>query len=152
MGFFDLIEEHHTVGPPAHRFGQLAALVVTHIARRCPDEPCHRVTFHILRHVKPQQRLLAAKPAFSQRAGQLGLAHAGGAQEQHGTDGPPRFPQTGAAAPDGSRHGGHRLGLTDHLGGQAAFQVGQPFPLGFPYPFRRHTAGFADHFGHIGRL
>ena len=29
VGFFDLIEEHHAVGPPAHRFGQLAALVVT---------------------------------------------------------------------------------------------------------------------------
>ena len=39
MGFFDLVEEHHPVGPAAYRFGELSTLVVAHVARRGADEP-----------------------------------------------------------------------------------------------------------------
>lgn len=34
VGLFDLVKEHHAIGPPPHLFGELAPLLVAHIARR----------------------------------------------------------------------------------------------------------------------
>ena len=78
MSLFNFIKQHHAVGAAAHGFGQLAALIVPHIARRCADQPCHRVLLHIFAHIKPQQGFFAAKPALGQGTGQLGFAYAGG--------------------------------------------------------------------------
>ena len=38
MGFLYLVEEHHAVGFASDGFGELSALVVAHISRRCTDE------------------------------------------------------------------------------------------------------------------
>ena len=43
VGLLDLVEQHHRVGPAAHRLGELAALVVADVAGRRADEaatPC----------------------------------------------------------------------------------------------------------------
>ena len=79
VGLFDLIKQYDAVGAAAHRLGQLAALVVAHIARRRAQQPRHCMPFHIFRHIEAKQCFFAAEPALCQRAGQLGLAHAGGA-------------------------------------------------------------------------
>ena len=41
MGLLQLIEEHHGIGPTADGLGQLAALFVTDVAGRSPDETRH---------------------------------------------------------------------------------------------------------------
>ena len=101
MCLFDFVKQYDAVWSAAHGLGQLAALVVAHIARRRTDEPRHGVALHILRHIKAQQSFLAAEPAFCQRAGKLRFTHTRRPQKQHGTDGPPALPQAGTAAADG---------------------------------------------------
>ena len=51
MGFLDLVEEHHPVGPAAHRLGELSALFVAHVARRGADESRNGVLLHVFGHV-----------------------------------------------------------------------------------------------------
>ena len=67
VGLFDLVEQHHAVGPAADRLGQLAPLVVAQIARRRAQQPGHRVGLLVFGHIKFEQRLVAAKPAAGQR-------------------------------------------------------------------------------------
>ena len=93
----DFVEEDHPVGPAAHLLGQLAALVVAHIARRGAKEAAHRVRLAVLAHVDAQQRLVVVEQEARQRLGQLGLADAGRAKEQEGADGPLRVLQTSCA-------------------------------------------------------
>ena len=42
MRLLDLVEQHHAVGPPPHRLGQLAALFVADVAGRRADQPRRR--------------------------------------------------------------------------------------------------------------
>ena len=65
----------------AHRLGELAALVVADVARRRADQPRDGVLLHVLGHVDADHRVLVAEQELGQRAGQLGLADAGRAQE-----------------------------------------------------------------------
>ena len=76
---FDLVKQHHAVRAAAHGLGQLPALVMAKVARRRTQQPGGGVLLLILRHIKFEQRLLAAEPADGKRPGQCGLAHAGGA-------------------------------------------------------------------------
>ena len=48
VGFLDLVEQHHLVGPPPHRLGQHAAFLIADIARRRADQPRDRVLLHEL--------------------------------------------------------------------------------------------------------
>ena len=151
MRLLDLVKQYDTVGAAAYRFGQLAALIVAEIARRSPQQAGGSVLFLILGHVELEQGFLAAEPAYRQRPGKSGLAHAGGTEEQHGSDGPARLAKAGAAAADGPCHGGHSTGLPDDLRIQTVFQLIQPFPLLLTYPLHRHTAGLRHHMGDIVR-
>ena len=47
MRLLDLVEQHHLIGPPPHRFGERAAFLVADIARRRADQPRHRVLLHV---------------------------------------------------------------------------------------------------------
>ena len=98
MCLFDLVKQYHTVGAAAHGLGELAAFVMTQIARRCPQQAGSGVLFLILRHIELEQGLLAAKPAHGKCTGQRCFAYPGGAEEEHGPDGPTRLSQPGAAA------------------------------------------------------
>jgi hypothetical protein len=82
----DLVEEHHRVGPAAHRLGQLAALLVAHIAGRSTHQPGHRVALLVFGHVEPDQGPLVVEEVLGEGPGQLGLANPGGTQEDEGTD------------------------------------------------------------------
>ena len=104
----DLVEQHHRVGPAAHRLGELAALLVADVAGRRADEPGHGVLLHVLAHVDADHGLLVVEEELGQGPGQLGLADAGGPEEDERADGPVGVGQAGAAAPDGVGHGDRR--------------------------------------------
>ena len=99
MRLLDLVEQHDLIGPPPHRLGERAALVVADIARRRADQARDRVLLHVLRHVDADERRLVVEQEFRQRLGQLGLADAGRAKEHERADRPVRILQTGAGAP-----------------------------------------------------
>ena len=149
MGFFNFVKQHNAVGAAAHGLGQLPALLVSDIAGRCADQPCHGVPLHIFGHIQAQQGFFAAKPAGCQGARQLGLAHAGGSQKQQRPDGLARLAQTGAAAAYGGGNGGNSAGLPDHAFVQALFQQAQPLPLGFVDAVGGYAARLADDVGDI---
>ena len=86
MRLFDLVEQDHRVRPPPHRLGQLAALVVTDVARRRADQPRHRVLLHVLGHVDPDHRGFVVEQELGERARQFGLADAGRSQENERAD------------------------------------------------------------------
>jgi len=82
VGLLDFVEQHHTVRLAAHRLGQLAALVITHVAGRRTDQPAYRMLLHELAHVDADQVVLAVEQEPGKRLAQFGLAHARGAEEQ----------------------------------------------------------------------
>jgi hypothetical protein len=51
VGLFDLVEQHHLVGPPSHRLGERAAFLVADIAGRRADQAGDRMLLHVFRHV-----------------------------------------------------------------------------------------------------
>src|SRR5262245_734636 len=83
----DLVEEDHGVGAAAHGFRELAALVVADVTRRGTDQSGHGVLFHVLGHVDADHRLLAVEEELGEGAGELGLPHAGRAEEDERPDG-----------------------------------------------------------------
>ena len=76
----DLVEQDHRVRPAAHRLGQLAALLVSDVAGRGTDEPCHRVLLGVLAHVDADHGARVVEQEVGERLGQLGLADAGRAR------------------------------------------------------------------------
>jgi hypothetical protein len=114
VGLLDLVHQDHAVGPAAHGLGQVAALLVADVAGRRADQPGHRVLLHELGHVDAHHGLFGVEQELGQRLAQLGLADAGGAEEQERADRPVRVRQPGAGAADGVGHGAHRLVLADH--------------------------------------
>jgi hypothetical protein len=97
----DLVEQHHGVRAPTHRLGQLAAVAVADVAGRRPDQPRHRVRLAVLGHVDPHERLLGPEQPLGERLHQLGLADAGGAQEQERPQRLVAAGQADAGAPHG---------------------------------------------------
>ena len=130
MGLLDLVEQHHRVGPAAHRLGQLAALVVAHVAGRRTHQTADRVLLHELRHVHLDERRLVAEEELGQGAGQLGLAHARRAQEDERAGRTVRVFETGTRTADGPRHGLDRLVLAHHALVQSFLHAQQPVRLG----------------------
>ena len=104
MRLLDLVEQHDLIGPPAHRFGQRAALVVADIARRRADQPRDRVLLHVFGHVDAHHRGLVVEQERRERLGQFGLADAGRPQEHERADRPVRVLQAGAGAPHRGRN------------------------------------------------
>ena len=68
---------------------------------------------HELGHVEADQRVFAAKEELCQRLGELGLAHARGAEEDERATRSTRVLQRAAAAANGAAHGADRLVLAN---------------------------------------
>ena len=117
----DLVEQQHAVGLAAHGFGQVAALLVAHVAGRRADQARDRMLLHELAHVDADQVVFAVEQEARQRLAQLGLAHARGAEEQEGAGRAVRVGQARARAADrvGDRADG--LVLADHALVQLVF-------------------------------
>ena len=69
---------------------ELAALVVTNVTRRATDELGYLELATELGHVEADERILAAKEVLGKRLGELGLARAGGTQEDKAAAGATR--------------------------------------------------------------
>src|SRR6266851_2526358 len=109
-----LVEQHHAVGPAADRLGELAALLVAHVARRRADQPGDRVLLAVLAHVDPDHGPLVVKEELGERLGQLGLADAGRPEEQERAGRPVGVGHARPGSPDGVGDGLHGPHLTDH--------------------------------------
>ena len=79
---FNFVEEHDGVGRAAHSLGELAALVVADVSRRRADEARDGVFFHVLGHVYAHHVALVVEETLGEGFCQLGLADAGGAEEE----------------------------------------------------------------------
>ena len=87
MSLLYLVEEHHAVGLASHGLGELSALVITHISRRCTDEARNGELLLILAHVYACHHLLVVEEVFRQGTCQFRFAHTCGAQEDERPDG-----------------------------------------------------------------
>src|SRR4051812_1048316 len=81
VGLLDLVEQEHAVRLAAHGLGELAALVVADVARGRADQARDGVLLHVLGHVDTDHRVLVAEQELGERPRQLGLSHAGRAEE-----------------------------------------------------------------------
>src|SRR5437667_4043141 len=104
MRFFDLVEEHHRIRAPPDLLGQEAALFVAHVAGRRAEQPGDGELLHVLRHVHADQRVLVSEQVLGERARQLGLADAGGAEEDERAHWALGVLEAGTGAADGARH------------------------------------------------
>src|SRR5262249_28086020 len=102
----DLVEQQHAVRTPANGLGELATLLVADVSGRRADQPRHGVLLHVLGHVDADHGLLAVEQELRQGAGELGLSHAGGSEEDERADRPVGVLDAGARADD---RAGHRL-------------------------------------------
>ena len=79
VGLLDFVQQQHGVRLLGDGLGQQTALVKTHVARRRANQAAHRMTLHVLGHVKADQ--LNAHDV-GKLLGRFGLADAGRAAEQ----------------------------------------------------------------------
>ena len=82
MRLFDLVEEDHGERPAPDRLRELAPFLIAHVSGRSADQPGHRVLFHVLGHVDPDQIGLIIEQSGGQRARQLGLSDSRGTQKE----------------------------------------------------------------------
>src|SRR2546430_14458538 len=104
--------------------------LVADVARGRADHARHGVLLHVLGHVEPYERLLVVEQELGQRAGGLGLADAGGAEEDERAGGTVGVLQAGPGPPHGVRHGGERLRPPDHAPGEPILEMRQTLALG----------------------
>ena len=89
--------------------------------------------FHVFAHVDANHRLLVVEQELGQSFAGLGLADAGGAQEQERADRPVGILQAGAGTAHGTGDGVERLFLADHPLAQAGFHAEQFIALSFEH-------------------
>ena len=109
-----LVEQHHRIRAAAHGLGQLAALLIADVARRRADQAGHGGLLHVLAHIDAHHGLLVVEQEVGERLGELGLAHAGGAEEQERAGRAVRVGDAGARAAHRVGHGLDGLLLADH--------------------------------------
>ena len=143
VGLFDLVEEDHRVGPPPHRFGELAALVVADVAGRRADQARDRVLLHVLRHVDADHRLLVVEQELGQRARDLGLSDAGRAEEEERTDGSVGVLEAGAGAAHRGRDRRDRFVLPDDAFGDPVLHLEELVLLALEQPRHRDSGPVA---------
>ena len=149
MSFLHLVEQDHGVRTTAHGLGELAALVVAHVSRRRTDQTLDAELLHVLGHVDTHERALVVKQALGQRLGELGLAHAGGAQEEEAADGLVRIGESRAAAAHGRGDGRHGLVLADNALVQLALQAFQLVELALHHLGDGHAGPGAHDLGDL---
>jgi hypothetical protein len=149
MRLLDLVENDDGIGATTDSLGELARILVAHVARGRSDQPGRRVPLHKFGHVQLQQCVLTAEHELGQRLGQFRLAHPGGAEEYEGTDGPVRIPEPGPGP-------AHRLGdrrdglvLADDTPVEIFLHVQQPLRLITVQLGQRDAGPHRDHFCNV---
>ena len=82
MRFFKLVQQHNRSWALANGFGELPALLVSHVARRRANQTVDRVAFVKLRKIQPQERVVTIKKSVRNGFGRLGFANACRAQQK----------------------------------------------------------------------
>src|SRR5215213_139280 len=149
VGLLDLVEQQHRVGLAAHGLGQLTALVVADVSGWRADQAADRVLLHVLGHVDADHRLLVAEEELGERAGELGLADPGGAEEDERAGRALRVLQAGAGAADRLRDGGDRDLLADHALVEFLLHADQFLGLGLGELEDRDTGPHRDDVGDL---
>ena len=98
----------------------------------------------VLGHVDADHRGIVVEEELSQRLRQLGLAHAGGAEEEEGTDRAVRVSHARARAAHRVGHRVDRVLLADHAPGQQLLHVQKLLGLALHHLARR-DAGPGGH-------
>src|SRR5919202_2289045 len=114
VGFLDLVEEDHAVGPPTHRLGELASLLVADVARRGADEPGDCVSLLVLAHVYLDEGLLLTEEELGEGTGELCLPYARGPEEDERAYGALRVLDASPGPTDGLGDGLHGPVLPDN--------------------------------------
>ena len=151
MRLLHLVEQHDLIGPPPHRLGQHAAFVIADIARRRADQPAHGMLLHELRHVDAHHRVVVVEQEARERLGQLGLAHARGAEEEERAQRPVRVLQARPRAAHGLGNRDNRIALPDHPLADSLFHLEQLLALALQHPLDRHACPAADDTGDVVR-
>src|SRR5882724_8277576 len=145
----DLVEEDDRVRAATDGLGELAAFVEADVARRGADEARHRVLLHVLRHIDADHRPLVVEHELGERARQLGLADAGGTEEQERADRLVRVAEPGAAAAHGVGHRADRLVLADDAGEQALLHLHELLDLALEQTRDGDARPFGDGVGDV---
>ena len=149
MSLLHLVEQDYGVRTTAHGLGELAALVVTHVSRGCTDQTLDAELLHVLGHVDTHERALVVEQALGQRLGELGLAYAGGAQEEEAADGLVRIGEARTAATYGRGHSGDGLVLADDALMQLALQALELVELALHHLGHGHSGPGAHDLGDL---
>ena len=144
MRLFYLVEEDDAERASADSLGQLAALVESDVAGRRAYQPGHGVLFHVLGHIHAHHVLLIVEQNLGERAGEFGLAHARGAEEDEAAYGALGVFQPGAGASDGVGHGGYGFVLSDHALVEPLFQAQELVRFGFQQAVNWYAGPFSD--------
>ena len=145
----DLVEQHDRVRVATNGLGELAALVVTDVARRATDELGDLELATELGHVEADERVFAAKEILGERLGELGLARAGGTQEDKAAAGTTRVLERRAATAHGLGDGLDGLVLADNAGLEHAFGLQQATALALGERGNRHARGHGHDVGNL---
>ena len=103
----------------------------------------------VLAHVQPDEGILVAEHDLGQRLGQLGLAHAGGPEEEEVGDGAPAILEARAGEPYRFRHRLDGFVLADHALVEASLHLQQPLALLLRQLGHRHAGQAGDDLGHV---
>ena len=148
VSLFDLVEQHHAVGPPTDGFREHAALAIADVAGRRALEGGNRVRLLELAHVDGDDVLLAAVEGFGERQRGLGLADAGGAGQHEHADGLLGIFEAGARGLDAA--GDHLQGMTlpEHTLVEGVGQLEHGFDFVLHHAADRNAGPIAHHRSH----
>ncbi len=108
--------------------------------------------FHVLRHIEADKGIFGIEQEFRQRLGKLGLAHAGGTQEDERARRALGVFQAGTRTAYGLGKRGYRLVLTDDALMQHRLHAQQLLGFRLGKVGNRHAGGHGDHVGHVFHL
>ena len=149
MGLFDLVEQHDGVGVTSYPFGQLSALLIAYVSRRCTNESRGVETLRVLTHIDTDQCISTAEHKLCQFLGEIGLTHTRRTEEHKHTDGMVGVFQSDTVTLDGLHHlvDGGILGNDGIL--QRDSHTLQTDTLLFSHPLGRHTRHHRNDFCHL---
>ena len=108
-----------------------------------------RVLLHVFRHVDADHGLIVVEHEFGERSGQLGLADAGGPEEDEAADGPVGIAQPGAVAADGVGNQRYSFVLPDDALVQPRFHVDELLHFAFEHARDRDAGPLGDDLGDV---
>src|ERR1039458_706855 len=149
MRLLDFVEEEDGIGPAAHLFGELAALIVTDVSGRRADHAGDGVLLHVLAHVDADHGFVVVEKVLGEGADELGLADAGGAEEDEAADGPVGIAESGAVAQDGVGDQLHGLVLANDALLEALGHLHELLDLALHHAGDGDAGPFGDNAGDI---